>query len=730
MNQTLAFDAPGPDTPSSPSGGHHGASASSASPALPHSPVTTITDATRTTIVNALSQGLPHGGRRYSFTAQGSPQSPSGLQSAAQAAAGVPSTQDLRRFVGAYLSFFHPHLPFLHVPTLTFDPTPSLGGRTNGVGGRGCLIVSMAAIGALYEQEHAQAQELFKMAKKMIFCYLEERRKADVRKADMRRSSMSGPTPAHQDDPSHTPVWLVQAMLLNVVYGHNCGDKTAGDIASTHCAALVSLSQAADLLRPLDQQPQQQQDTVMGEDGNMWNMQNEQEEQQKQWLRWKTTEERKRTLYAVFVMSSLLVSAYNHAPALTNSEIFLDLPSDEEFFSAESATAFATMGGEMAANHNRMSFHDALGELLRTNERQRRQQQQQQQQFGGGADEGAEQLLMLPQSDLKPSTFGCMILINALHNYIWETRQRHHNKVWTTEETDKMQRHIEPALRAWQAAWASNPKHHVERPNPFGEGPLSADCIPLLDLAYIRLFVNMSRSKEKLWQRDWDGMAEEMSRGSDLAEAQQPHNNDSAVSDGDPTSTFYDGSGSSGGASEPSRREVHLRKAAFFAADSLSMADRMGLVYATDPGARERQLPLPLQAIMCAFDCAQVLGEWVATLQDRVGGYLGVLGRDHVDYAAVPAILLLEEEDVKLLGRVEELLRSAESKMDMGAVNGAPDGTEGGGARDGLAARILRVTAYSLDKAAVWPVTHLTARCLETQANHTRARAERSAQGA
>jgi len=31
-----------------------------------------------------------------------------------------------------------------------------------------------------------------------------------------------------------------------------------------------------------------------------------------------------------------------------------------------------------------------------------------------------------------------------------------------------------------------------------------------------------------------------------------------------------------------------------------------------------------------------------------------------------------------------------------------------------------------LDKAAVWPVTHLMARSLETQANHMRARAEES----
>src|SRR5204863_6225934 len=75
--------------------------------------------------------------------------------------------------------------------------------------------------------------------------------------------------------------------------------------------------------------------------------------------------------------------------------------------------------------------------------------------------------------------------------------------------------HIEPALRAWQSSWSSNPRHSLERPNPFGLGPLSADSIPLLDLAYIRLFVNLGRSKEAFWQQDWNAMAEELARGSE-----------------------------------------------------------------------------------------------------------------------------------------------------------------------------------------------------------------------
>jgi len=171
-----------------------------------------------------------------------------------------------------------------------------------------------------------------------------------------------------------------------------------------------------------------------------------------------------------------------------------------------------------------------------------------------------------------------------------------------------------------------------------------------------------------------------------------------------------------------SRRERHLRKAAFYAADSLSMSDKLGVTFA-DFTSRE----LPLQSAMCAFDCAQVLAEWVATLQDRVGRYLGILGQDDVDLTEVPAIMLLEDDDAKLLAKIQEVLSGAEMKMNLDMSTNPSSSTRlPMGDHTGYAAKILRVTAYMLDKAAVWPITRLMATCLETHANHMRARAERS----
>ncbi|KAI0020869.1 DNA binding regulatory protein AmdX [Xylariomycetidae sp. FL0641] len=742
MNQALNMGT-GPETPTSISGHQT------------HSPVLTITDTTRNAIITALSQCTQFGGRKYSFPSPNSPMSPQFQNNSDNVSEGVknlPSTQDLQRYVASYLRYCHPHLPFLHIPTLSFDvPSGSNGGRSNTVGGSGCLLLSMASIGALYEMDRPQSRELFDMAKKMIQLYLEERRKADMRKADFRRTPSSDHGSQGSESFVHTPLWLVQAMLLNVVYGHNCGDKTANDIASTHSAALVSLAQAAGLLRPMKLDSADAREIQLNDAEGNWNGGIKAEnEEQAEWLRWKTMEERKRTLYVIFILSSLLVAAYNHAPALTNSEILLDLPCDEEFFAAESAAAFQLKGGIRAAGHNRMTFHEALGELLRTNEKQQKLAFNGHQPFGSSVNPSE-----IPKSELKPSTLGCLVLINALHNYIWETRQRHHNKVWTNEETEKMHRHIEPALKAWQSAWASNPHHSLERPNPFGMGPLSADAIPLLDLAYVRLFVNMSRTKEKFWQRDWDGLAEELSRGSEViqhAEHSPSSNADSTTDPSDASATssvFIDSpptqssspefsatkfppsipaqsqSQNQGSSRTISRREKHLRKAAFYAADSLSMSDKLGVTFA-EFTSRE----LPVQSAMCSFDCAQVLAEWIATLQDRVGRYLGILGKDDVDLTGVPAIMLLEDEDVKLINKIQELLASAEMKMNLDLVNGTANGSIDSRLQmdisGGYAAKILRVTSHMLDKSAVWPVLHLMARCLDSHANYMRTRADKS----
>lgn len=705
---------------------------------LRHSSVTSVStdsinDSTRKVLLHSLSRMPGFGERRPSQTGT---KSNTAVMSRSFTSSSFPSALDLQRYVSAYIQYFQPHLPFLHVPTLNFDSSAyrtiikmpdgqTQRGPSGIAGGGGCLILAMAAVGALYEFEFSDSKELFEASKRLLGGYLEARRRKTMNRAQY-----------NQTESDSTPLWLVQAMFLNVIYGHNCGDKTSADIASVHCAALVSLARAAELARP-DAAPHD--DDRSGDEECL---------EDADWIEWKKVEERKRTLYAVFILSSLLVSAYNHSPALTNSEIRLDLPCDEALWEADSAIKWRSMGGASVSQSNSVSFAYALSHLLTASQRQPSHSGSGQQPFGSGI-----KIENIPSSDLRPSTFGCLILINALHNYIWETRQRHLGPIWTKEETDQMHAHIEPALRAWQAAWASNPAHSPERPNPFGLGPLSADSIPLLDLAYVRLFVNLGRSKEAFWQRDWDAMANELACGNEIVQHADntipegsdhkgnhggnpvPHNalpmiepdlslldtptQEQPNPDDDPKVSQPHQGG------QGSRRERHLRKAAFYAADSLSHSDKLGISLA-EHTSRE----LPLQSAMCAFDCAQVLAEWITTVQERIGRYVGIIGQDDIDLTQIPAIMLLEEEDIKLVEKIVDVLRSAEMKM-MGT--GLPiqglqvsDVASGDG---GYGSKILTVTANMLERAAVWPVTKLMARCLETQAAHMKDRARHSILG-
>lgn len=696
-----------------------------------HSSVTSIstdsiTDVTRQALLLSLSQPsvFGHGHRPYAQPTVSSPLSPRDANKTASPPP-LPSTFDLQRYVSAYIQYFHPHSPFLHIPTLSFDSaayTSNLRVANNGsgfgqggiVGGGGCLILAMSAIGALYESDHAASKELFDASKRMIQLYLEERRKADV---SSQYGNQSQQRPAGDLVAQNTPLWLVQAMLLNVIYGHQCNDKVANDIASTHCIALVSLARAAELVKPLPE-------TRHGQDVNMADDYNR--DDNALWHKWVAAEERKRTLFVIFHMSSLLVSAYNHAPALMNSEIQLHLPCDEDLWNAESSSVWAAKGGSAAADANSIPFSIALSELLSASQ---------------NSGDQTSALAKMSTGELKISTFGCLVLINALHNYIWETRQRHNGRRWTTQETEVMHAHIEPALRAWQSAWASNPLHSLERPNPYGMGPLSADSIPLLDLAYVRLFVNLGKAKDSLWQRDFDAMAEELARGTEII-----LNSDADATMGGDSADRSLNSPETGAdikiprtpddfnslmdiqqRPQSSKRERHLRKAALYAADSLSMSEKLGVTYA-DFTSRE----LPVQSAICAFDCAQVLAEWVATVQERVGRYLGILGRENIDFTQVPAILLLEEEDCRLLEKISDILKNAESKigLEAGALSTtAQKITQSFSVGLGtFGSKVLLMTAYMLERGAVWPVQSIMAQALSVQASHMDKRAELSLQ--
>ena len=131
------------------------------------------------------------------------------------------------------------------------------------------------------------------------------------------------------------------------------------------------------------------------------------------------------------------------------------------------------------------------------------------------------------------------------------------------------------------------------------------------------------------------------------------------------------------------------------------MSDRLNVTFA-DFNSKE----LPLQSALCAFDCAQILAEWVSTVQQRVGRYIGILGKDVIDLSQAPACMFLEEDDTRLLEKLKEILANAEAKLD-GKVSFDSMATLNDDGRElessGYGSKILSVQARMLEKEAVWP---------------------------
>ena len=81
--------------------------------------------------------------------------------------------------------------------------------------------------------------------------------------------------------------------------------------------------------------------------------------------------------------------------------------------------------------------------------------------------------------------FGALILIAAVNAEIY--RQILINEDNCAGNTAVLQEKFEPALKAWEFAWRSHPHASLSATDsPFG--PLPADSVPLLNLAYVKLF--------------------------------------------------------------------------------------------------------------------------------------------------------------------------------------------------------------------------------------------------
>jgi hypothetical protein len=174
-----------------------------------------------------------------------------------------------------------------------------------------------------------------------------------------------------------------------------------------------------------------------------------------------------RTVFAVFVFTSTLYTVArgetsNPDALLSIQELDLSLPCDEDIYSAPSASAWKTLN---MIPSPMPKFEKAFNSFIRS---------------------------QAPKSSFscgRFSMFGALVIIAALNLEIF--RQTVNNTNECRKDLSVLHSKFEPALKAWEFCWRSHPHASLSATeSPFG--PLPADSVPLLNLAYVKLFAETS----------------------------------------------------------------------------------------------------------------------------------------------------------------------------------------------------------------------------------------------
>lgn len=386
----------------------------------------------------------------------------------------LPSTPELQTYINAYITNFAPHLPFLH-QTLEFTPENAP------------LALSMAAIGALHVFERTDSASIFEISRCCVHVYLESRRE---RKLDSKNSGQS----------EVTPLWLVQALLLGVVYGLFNDEPLANEIAVAQANAVISLAKSAGLHMP-------PRGFVSIPDANNSTIEDK-------WHYFVSVQERIRTMHVVHIVSCLLATGYNVVATLKNSDIRCGSPCDEDLWSAVTAQDWWNVltkkesEGSLGNAIEGLDFADCLTRLI----------------------SGNTLVGEIPQ-------FTLLTLIYAIHLEIHERRldyDRLNTQAISSFATDDQirlefndhdgsaspseikeakwlemeKRRIEAMLRAWETTWSLSPHASLIPRNQ--EGSLMSDSIPMSSLAHVRLYLDLRKAKEYFWKRDFGSMGHEL----------------------------------------------------------------------------------------------------------------------------------------------------------------------------------------------------------------------------
>jgi hypothetical protein len=230
----------------------------------------------------------------------------------------LPSKHTVCRYIEGYFSGFHAHLPFLHVPTVSFRTTSPE------------LILAILATGALYRFQRRQSDQLY-MAAYALVQYKVQRRDQDIH-----RDSTSA---ASKESSSNPRVELLQAMTLLIAlstwnYSRLLSDSFA---LAAQLALLIQEGCGSDVSNTPSQD---------------------------EWTSWVYNESERRIKFTAYCFLNLHSIVYNIAPKLMTAQLGnVLLPSPESHWQAIDTTGWRA--ARQKEQHHEIDFRTAFANLCR-----------------------------------------------------------------------------------------------------------------------------------------------------------------------------------------------------------------------------------------------------------------------------------------------------------------------------------------------------------------------------
>ncbi|KAM3501830.1 hypothetical protein MY10362_005262 [Beauveria mimosiformis] len=352
----------------------------------------------------------------------------------------LPSRPKLSRFIASWMRGYHPHLPFLHIPTASIDAMKPM------------LLLTLAATGSFYGFEHTEGYPMYVLAKAMITKELEKRRVGATLcllhglpqyaelPTDHSASPSREPATHSSSQPPAFDVELLQALLVLIMTMSWLDGPFAQE-------ALAMSSQLSTLTREALSQARLDDDDDDANGGS--------------WVDWGKAEERRRSIFAAYFTLNIQTICFNVPPQLTNSEMKLLLPCCEAEFRAPNADAWNSVVLNTNTNNRNRNYQDCLAQLLAGK----------------------------PLEPAVVSEFGNYLLVQSLLMQIYLERQAVSPLLGPAQNLPAATVAVyDRALAAWQqSCWDPAIETTSLDPSTSAQGPVAFNAAAVLRLAHVHL---------------------------------------------------------------------------------------------------------------------------------------------------------------------------------------------------------------------------------------------------